>query len=221
MGRSSVTLSRVGGDEDAPRLLRLRADTELVRRLESGSGGDVSRLVVPTRESVDLGETIMVEVSFGPLADEVLLQGVVRELQSPDPGRPRAVTIGFPIDESERVRYLQQVLSGRRKASARRDRRVPVDFEVRWRWRELQYASRVRDLSRGGAFIASRWQPEVGAELDVELRPPSSDHLQVDAVVSWVRDAGTDPGFGVSFRIPDRATAARLTEFVRAEEALR
>lgn len=221
MGRSSVTLSRMEGDEDAPRLLRLRADTELVQRIEPGAGGDVSRLVIPTRESVDLGETILVEVSFGPLADEVLLQGVVRELQSHDAGRPRSVTIGFPTDEAERMRYLQQVLSGRRKASARRDRRVPVDFEVRWRWREFQYASRVRDLSRGGAFIASRWQPEVGADLDVELRPPSNERLQVDAVVSWVRNAGADPGFGVCFRIPDRATAARLTEFVRAEESLR
>lgn len=219
VGRSSVTLPRVGDDASQPRVLRLRAGDAQGPVLESGLGIDAARVQIPTRELVEHGEAILVEMSFGPLVDPILLHGLVRNIEGGEPSRPARVTIGFPPSEAARVQYVRSVQSGDREASTRRDRRVPADFEVRWRWRESRYASRVRDISRGGAFIASRWQPEVGSRLGIELLPLPEVALHVDAVVSWVRDGGNDPGFGVNFRIPDRATASRLTEVVRAQEA--
>ena len=159
-----------------------------------------------------------VEMSLGPLADEVQLEGRVRAVQTLEGGQAPKVLIGLERDCVERVRYVQAVLDGVRAATARTHRRVPVDLEVRWTWGSEHFASRLADLSRGGAFVLSARQPPIEAMVGVELRC-GNELLVLTGIVSWVRSGGDQPGFGVAFRLPDREAAARLTEMIREREA--
>lgn len=216
MARSSSTTLRAIG---SPRILRIRGLADLTEAFVDSGPGEAARLRLHTRESFAVAERIEVEVSFGPLSDEVSFVAVVLDVHSTAAGRP-AVELAVPVRERHRIEYVKQILHGTRKASARRHRRVPVDIDVRWSWAEGRYASRARDLSRGGAFIASRCLPKVGARVDVELRPTSGGGLttppiRIDAIVSWIRANGTQTGFGVNFKLPDRDTAARLHDMVR------
>ena len=216
---SSVGLPRVESGGRALRLLRLRADERLASALIAGSSREAARLHIKSRAAVEIGEAVEVEVSFGPMADEITLLGAVCGTRpAAEEGRSPTVLISFPRSQTARIRYVRDVLAGQRQASARRDRRIPVDLEVTWRWGQAQYASRVRDLSRGGAFIASRCLPEIGSSLDVEIRDADKRPLHFNAVVSWIRRDGSLPGFGIQFRHQSRDDAARLTEVVRAEE---
>jgi hypothetical protein len=215
-----VTLSRVSAD--APRVLRLRADDRLIELLRAGPGLIDPHLEVPSRETVVSGERVRVEISFGALADEVDLGGEVIAVRPAEGGKPSTVVIAIDRDDARRVAYVRQVLGGERNASARSHRRVPVDFVVRWRHGDARYTSRLRDISRGGAFIVSRALPEIGAELEVEIRcdDARAATLAVDAIVTWVRREGDPVGFGVCFRLPSREVAAELTRVVRECEAL-
>ncbi len=190
--------------------------------LVEGRPNEAGRMRFASREVVEHGEPVDIEVSFGPMADEVVLHGSVCAVHPRD-GLAPLVEIAFPEREKHRVDYIRQILNGHREASARRHRRVPVDIDVRWRWGDARYASRVRDLSRGGAFIASRCLPQVGARVHVELRPGASNTppLLLGAVVSWVRQEGRVTGFGVHFKLQDRDTAARLQSVVRDLEQTR
>lgn len=165
---------------------------------------------VESRETWRVGEAVSIEISFGPMADEVVIPASVRDAQDDH------VTFSISVTQRKRTAYVQQVLAGLRAASARRHRRIDVDLEVRWTWKGSRYASRARDLSRGGAFIESRVLPTVGAKVDVELRlPDSTPTLALDAEVTWLRKRTGAPGFGVSFKLPDRTVAARLHDAVR------
>jgi Tfp pilus assembly protein PilZ len=198
------------------RLLRMRADDRLKSALHPGSASEAARLHVSSRAAVTVGDRVAVEISFGPLADEIVLHGAVADVHPSTEGRSPRVVIALPRAEISRVRYVRSVLDGSREASARRDRRIPVDLAVTWRWGRAQYASRLRDLSRGGAFIASRCLPTVGAQVDVVITHDGHDHaLKLPAIVSWVRAHGQDTGFGVHFRHQNRDEVARLTAVVR------
>jgi hypothetical protein len=216
---SSVSLSRVG--TDAPRLLRLRADDRLVELLRAGPGLVDAHLEVPSRESVTSGERVRVEISFGALADEVELGGEVVAVRPAEGGKPSTVVIAIDRDDARRVAYVRQVLGGERNASARAHRRVPVDFVVRWRHGDARYTSRLRDISRGGAFIISRALPDIGSELEIEIRCDArAPTLALDATVTWVRREGEPVGFGVCFHLANREIAAELSRVVREREAL-
>ena len=216
---SNVGLPQVVDGGRTLRLLRLRADDRLRAALHPGSATEAARLHVSSRAAVERGELVAVEVSFGPLADEVVLNGVVAEVQpSSSEDRSPRVVIALPRSEVERVRYVRAVLEGNREASARRDRRIAVDLPVTWRWGQAEYESRIRDLSRGGAFIASRCLPTVGARLDIEIGSGKAGAVSVPAVVTWVRTNGSESGFGVHFRHRSRDVAARITAVVREHE---
>lgn len=216
---SNVGLPQIVDGGRTVRLLRLRGDERLQAALQPGSASEAARLHVSSRATVEVGELVAVEVSFGPLADEIVLQGRVAEVQPREADRSPRVVIALPRSEIDRVRYLRDVLGGDREASARRDRRIAVDLSVTWRWGQARYASRARDLSRGGAFIASRALPKIGAEVDIEITPRDGGAvLRLPAVVTWVRANGRDTGFGVNFKHHNRDDAARLTAVVREHE---
>lgn len=198
------------------RLLRVRVNESRVG-LHPIPEEPGARLEVSTWEGFHVGESVGVEVSLGPLADEVHLDGRVRAVQTREDGRPPRVLIGLERGCVEQVRYVQAVLDGARAATARTHRRVPVDLDIRWTWEHERYASRLADLSRGGAFIVSTKHPEIGTMIGVELRT-GGDLLVLSGIVSWIREEGEQPGFGVAFRLPDRDAAARLTEMIRERE---
>jgi Tfp pilus assembly protein PilZ len=184
--------------------------------LAPGEGNEVARLELSTRDPARMGEPIRVEISFGPMADEVELDGKVASVHGSDDGR-QTVIVAFGPDQGPRVEYLRHVLAGRRDASARRHRRIPVDLNVRWRYGRARYASKLSDLSRGGAFIVSQRLPRIGDEVEIEIFDDERRALQFEAVVSWVRPQ-RPMGFGVSFKLTDRSSAAALTDVVRRQE---
>lgn len=75
-----------------------------------------------------------------------------------------------------------------------------------------------RDLSNGGAFIASDILFEIGEELDLELTlPESQTRVRARGRVVWVnrRDEGDEvPGMGVQFIDLSDEDKAALAEFI-------
>ncbi|MBL4688682.1 MAG: PilZ domain-containing protein [Nannocystaceae bacterium] len=216
---SSTEIARVGST--AKRVLRLRADARLAASLEAGMPGSAGRIVVVSREPVGVGEAVIVEVSFGALADEIELSGRVEAIDETtgEPG-PRAIGIRIDNEHRDRASYIRKVLTGDRQASARNHRRTPTDLDARWRTNGHRFASRIRDISRGGAFIVSRNLPSLGDFVSVEFAsgPSPASALLLEGTVSWVRLKGRESGFGVSFKLRDRELAAALHRVVREQE---
>jgi hypothetical protein len=180
---------------------------------------DAGQLCLPSRERVEVGEAVRVEVSFGALADEVVLSGTVAQIRHrPGGGTPRIVVRVAP-EHSDRLRYVEEIVQGERAAAARAHRRIQASLRVRWRWAHGEHRSRLADISRGGAFVVSDRLPEVGSALELEIDTEDTFPLGVEATVSWLRPRGERAGFGVMFKVPDRTVAARLSDVVRRLEA--
>ncbi len=216
---SSLALPRVQGSaKDAVRLLRLRANDMLLSMLRSppGQSGGGS-IEVPSREGVVPGERVNVEVSFGPLADEVLLSGVVSRIHERGGGKAPIVEIPIVRTHAHRTAYVLVVLKGLRDPMARAHRRVPVSFGGRVFWGMRPRLFKVDELSAGGVFISAPEFPRVGVRFDVELslergEPP----LRVPGISVWHSPSGPGIGFGVQFKVGDRTAADRLQALVRA-----
>ena len=195
---------------DGPRTIRVRGSEIRDAFVESGPN-EAARIMLPLlRESLQEGEDLSLEISFGAMVDEVVLPATVDAIDGD------RVALSVPLSERGKTEYVLQVLAGTRSAAARRHRRVPVDLEVRWTWNGGRYASRARDLSYGGAFIESRVLPSVGARVSVVLRmPDAAKEIALGGEVAWLRKHTGASGFGVCFKLPDRSVAARLHEAVR------
>lgn len=197
--------------------MRLRADDSLVGRLGPAvEPAELARLRVATRETMALGDRLVVELSFGPMVDEIEIDGAVVAI-APDPaGGPTIVDVAFDRRHKAQIDYVMQVLGGARAATARAHRRVVVDLGVAWRCGELTQQTRARDLSRGGAFLLSHLQPNVGAAVDLEFQ---GDHqtpiLRLAATVSWVQRQGRFSGFGVRFHVRTRDESEVLATLIR------
>jgi Tfp pilus assembly protein PilZ len=180
---------------------------------------DAGQLCIPTRERVGVGQAVRVEVSFGALADEVVLAGTVARIwPHREDGTPRIV-VRVSAEHADRVRYVEEIVQGERAAAARAHHRVKADLRVRWRWAHGEHRSRLADISRGGAFVVSDRLPELGSPLEIEIDVDETLPLGVEGVVSWLRPRGERSGFGVMFKVPDRSVAARLSDVVRRLEA--
>lgn len=205
---------------DGPRTLRVRGREVRDAFVEHGPH-ESARLRLAIRESFSIGEVVSLEISFGAMVDEVTVDASVASVEVDTDGGTTQVVVSIALSERGRATYIREVLTGTRSASARRHRRVPVDIEARWTWNGSRYASRARDLSRGGAFIESRVLPAVGAKVDVELRfPDGPAALALDGEVTWLRTRTGALGFGVCFKLPDRSVAARLQDAVRECEII-
>ncbi|MBV1856827.1 MAG: PilZ domain-containing protein [Nannocystaceae bacterium] len=200
---------------DGPRTLRVRGSEVRDAFVDHGPH-EAARLRLAIRESLSVGEAVSLEISFGPMVDEVTVEASVASITVDADSGTTHVVVSIAHSEHGRATYVREVLTGTRSASARRHRRVPVDIEVRWTSNGNRYASRVRDLSRGGAFIESQILPIIGAKVDVELRLPEGPAtLALDGEVAWLRTRTGKLGFGVCFKLPDRGVAARLHDAVR------
>ncbi len=177
--------------------------------------GAQTRMALPPRASFAEGERIRVEISFGPLADEIDLYGVVNGEGADD--------AALELDRAcaAQLAYVLDVLGGQREAAARRHRRLASSLPVRWEDASRTVTSRLADISAGGAFIAAEDLPRVGTPVTVQLhtgdvRAP----LRLDAVVTWVRQSrDMRRGFGVAFRPEDAECASRIKALVREHEA--
>lgn len=220
--RSSVGLARLDG---TARLLRLQADERLATMLEvDASTSSAGLLTIPSRETIDVGAEIRVEISFGPMADEITLRGLVERITARGDRAP-LIAIRIDADHIARVRYIHEVLSEGRQATARKSRRVAADIQATWYWGLGSHATRLSDISKGGAFIRSGAPPSTGSAITLELNDSMIDGghaepLKLDAVVAWAGRSQGRRGFGVKFRILDRVQAGRITALVRWHERL-
>ncbi len=202
------------------RVLRVRAS-----EVELDLSEPRVRLLLPDRLPSAIlrdGARVVVEVSLGALADEVVLTGL---LVGANARGGDARTVLLDPDQGEVLNYLVDVQTGEREAAARGHRRLPSRLPVRWTGTgpvvqdaAAYQRSRLRDISRGGAFIVSEETPSVGEQIEVTLDAPDGAGLSLASVVSWVRHDSPCRGFGVSFRPSDPATARRLNEVVRGHE---
>ena len=205
---------------DRPRTLRVRG-AEVGRAFVEHGPHEAARLRLALREPLAVGESVSLEVSFGPMVDEVTLEASVVSTEAVATEGSVQAVFSVALSQGGRTTYVREVLTGTRSASTRRHRRVPVSIEVRWTWNGSRYASRARDLSRGGAFIESRVLPAIGAKVEVELRLPEGEaDLALAGEVTWLRTEGGSVGFGVCFKLPDRGVAARLHDAVRECEII-
>jgi hypothetical protein len=220
--RSSVGLARLDGNA---RLLRLQADERLTTMLEfDASTNSAGLLTIPSRETIDVGAEIRVEISFGPMADEITLRGLVERITARGDRAP-LIAIRIDPDHIARVRYIHEVLSEGRQATARKSRRVAADIQATWYWGLGSHATRLSDISKGGAFIPSGAPPSTGSAITLELNDSMvkgghAEPLKLDAVVAWAGRSQGQRGFGVKFRILDRVQAGRITALVRWHERL-
>ena len=219
MRPSSVSLPRI---DRAYRVLRLQADERLAKMLVPGvRSSDAARLFVPSRESIAPGEVVRVEISFGPLADEIVLRGVVVG-GTPRGDRAPLIEIEIATDHGPRVRYIHVVLAHGRQATARASRRVVSQIQATWHWGLGSHAARIGDISKGGAFIRSGAPPSVGSVIALEINDSMIElhrgPLELESIVAWVGRSEGHRGFGVKFRVLDRALANRIAQLVRWHE---
>nr|WP_255216063.1 PilZ domain-containing protein [Pseudenhygromyxa sp. WMMC2535] len=178
------------------------------------------RIVLPSREEVAIGDSVCVEISFGPLADELVLLGEVASRQH-RAGRAPLLELRFGGEHDDQLRYLHDVLTHQRKASARASRRACVEIPARWSSSLGPQRAEIADISRGGAFLRSRTPPIVGSSIELEIEDASSQSappLRVTAVVAWIGRSHGKRGFGVKFRVGEREVAARVSALVRWHE---
>lgn len=195
------------------RTLRIRANV-----FRSALGPSTrGELRVPTREGVVAGDRVAIEISFGPLADEITLTG--RVLEGPTRIAPSATVVLDP-EQTAKLAYIGAVLDGGRQAAARRHRRLPSNIPVNWRREDSVHSSRLRDISAGGAFILCKDPPGIGESIEVTLRPGAAlPRVSVASVVSWIDPRGAHAGFGVNFKPADASLAQQLTDVVRQHES--
>lgn len=200
----------------------MQADDRLAEALSCGHGSlDGGLLCVPARERVARGEAVRVEISFGAMADEIVLRGQVESLRE---RAPRAPLVGIRIDwaHAARVRYVLEVLTQGREASARNSRRVPSEISAGWKGRLGYQRSTLKDISKGGAFVRALTPPLPGSEiqlrLDDSMVQARDEPLELAALVAWSGRSQGARGFGVKFRVPGRALASRIAALVRWQE---
>ena len=205
-------------------MLRLQADDRLAKMLQLGvRSSDAGHLLVPSREAIELGAVIRVEVSFGPMADEIVLQGVVASSTARGDRAP-VVDIEIVNEHAARVRYVHEVLANGREATARASRRVNSMVQATWYWGLGSHAACIGDISKGGAFIRTGAPPSVGSTVGLELNDSmvaqrdGAGPLELEATVAWVGRSQGHRGFGVKFRVLDRGLANRIAQLVRWHE---
>lgn len=210
---------RLSLDEGPEPVLRVLVDESLAEMLEPGVGSyDGGRLRAPSRDLIERGQSVRVEVSFGAMADEIVLRGTVEEVRTREAREP-LVSVRIDWTHAARVRYIHQVLTGGREASARTSRRVPSSLRASWTSNCGVQTSRIQDISKGGVFVRSPTPPKAGTELRLELDDQrGGEPLIVDGQVVWTGRSQGARGFGFKFRLADRSLAGRVAALVRWQE---
>ena len=212
---STKHLPRMPGRSDL-RVLRLRAaDLRHVTRLVSGT----YRIEVPTRDRVAVGDAVMIEVTLGPMEDEIGFDGVVLAIEPDHAARRLRVRIEVAPVDAPRLAFLLDVLRGARRGVPRRYRRIPVDVPARWLHGIRPSHGVCRTLSPGGAFVETGAPVPVGTHLELELRDdPRRGPIVIPGTVVWAGRLGDHLGFG--FRSDQRGgpAGARLADLLRAWE---
>jgi Tfp pilus assembly protein PilZ len=181
-------------------------------------------LFLPTRQVLDPGELVIVDVRMPALRDHMLIRGMVAWHRRGKRAENLRAGLGveFLASEQDSRDYLLSLARGEADAAAqRRHRRLPTELRVGWRVPEdtRRYQSYVDDISIGGAFLRTAEPPPAGTALLLEIIPPGGTAPQtIECRVAWARHCPGAEGAGVEFRCRGVVGMRRLRELVRRIE---
>jgi Tfp pilus assembly protein PilZ len=176
--------------------------------------------MVPSRELIPVGESVIIEVRLPELADRMLLRGVVASRHLPTRKSGKAgVWVELLAAERQKRDFLLAIARGETTVSTSRNhRRFPVSLTVDWRVKEgrLRHPATLDDIGAGGAFLRTSELPPAGTPVVIDVVPPgAAAPLSIEARVAWARTSPGFQGLGVEFRCRDTGGLRRLKELVR------
>lgn len=196
--------------------LRVRSPEEYdsLYQRDLPSGG----LFVPTTQSHEVGETVIVELVCPDLPNPVMIRGCVRSWRSSVPRlRIRAgAIVEFDAEEAHKRDFVRDALSGERgDVPRRRHNRLPVSIPVRYRTPDTaQFLDgAISEISVGGAMLNTREPLPLESDVIVEIVPPGA--LAPIAISSRVSYQVPSGGTGLRFVSRDGDGSRRLRELVR------
>jgi len=158
-----------------------------------------------SRAELDIGEEVVMEISFGGLPNRILARG---EVLTAEP--TLGYWIGFHQDEAQARDFLLALAEEAEQAEAddserdltsRAYERFPASLPVDYTFGGITHrASLTEDLGAGGMFVRSPEPPPVGTSVKLVIGPtPNAEaFFKIDGKVAWVRPKGAS-GFGVRF----------------------
>ncbi|HUH04265.1 MAG TPA: PilZ domain-containing protein [Kofleriaceae bacterium] len=172
-----------------------------------------------TRTDLEVGEAILVEVSFTGLPNRALLRASVLSLEA---GRGAWLALD-PADVSTRD-FLLRLARGELEVTEKMERNydrfptsLPVAIKVTSPATTNEVSqSQTTDLSASGVFIRSATPPPVGARVQLVIDAPGpTGAFSLEGEVTWVRNSPTEQGFGVHFRDKRGEDNRRLRALLR------
>jgi uncharacterized protein (TIGR02266 family) len=168
-------------------------------------------LVAHTKTEAEIGENVLIEISFPTLPNRPLLRASCCGL----------VTNGLrlELDEADGPtrEFLVRLARGESIEGAvhREHKRFPTTLPVEYTVAGHKVKSHVEDLSAGGCFVRADRPPTIGQPVGLEITPPDeTPPLKLEGLVAWVRD-GKESGFGVEFDAPESTDGRRLRTMLR------
>ena len=198
---------------------------------------DAGGLFYPTREALEVGAPVIIEVRFPSLPQRLMLRGTVAWRRAGRHSTKLRAGLGIEFHENDLVRrdFLLSAARGeipdRSALVQRKHRRLPVDLPAEWRipHDRVSHQGQLEDISAGGAFIRTAETIPQGSEVFLDVVPPGSLlPLTIAARAAWSRpplltddgQVALEGGFGMEFRSRDAGGMRRLKELVRRIEQL-
>ncbi len=174
-------------------------------------------IVVDTPPDVREGDVVELtcRIGSGDSVEEIVLRGAVLWRRRCDAHRVLA-GIGFFASEVEKRERLLGSATAAPSRITRARPRYPVAMRVTYRTATDFVVDYIRNLSSGGAFVASERPPPLGERVLLKLHPPGvRDPIEITGQVAWRRPG---EGFGVKFTPESDYARTRIEQLVRSIE---
>lgn len=174
-----------------------------------------------TRSQLDVGEELLIEVSFPGLPNRTVLRGSVSALR-----RGRGAWVRLNAGDAHSRDFLLRLARGELQSGEqveRGHRRIPIALPVTCHIDEVddpptdRLLGLTHDVGGGGTWVQSAAAPAVGTRVSIVLGPMSSagEVLRLDGRVAWIRRDPRANGFGVRFDPKQSRDAPRLRAMLR------
>lgn len=199
-------------------ILKLRIKTADEWRELAPSDSVSEPMFVPTTDELQVGQSVIVQVSSNLLPNKVLIRGTVHAWR---PALPRmrvraGATVQLGAEEHTKLTFLNDVLSGKRTdVPRRRHHRLPVQVACRYRVANSPtfFDSAISEIGVGGALLTTNDPLPIDTEITLEVTPPgAAAPLAIAGRVSYHVPTG---GSGLRFVTRDGDGDRRLRELVR------
>lgn len=178
---------------------------------------------IPSRQRLEPGSLVVVDIRLPELEDKVLIRGKVAYCtrRNQASGSRSGIAVAFLPSETRTREYLMAAVNGDSGVRKRRHRRLPTTLPIDVRIgndREERHAV-LDDISTGGAFIRAEFLPGNVDNIVLEITPPGALAPQaIEGRVAWQAKVDDANGFGVEFRWRDLGGLRRLRELVKRLE---